>query len=127
MPEAENTDAVKILAAADFKPKVLEAEKDVFVSFCHPLCKVCETVEKNMLKVAEPHDYPSVEFLAMDTSVNDPPGSYPVRTYPTLYLATPKNRTVPLKYVGKDFSLKEMRKFLDAHVSVPRTLAKTEL
>ena len=83
--------------------------------------------EKNMLKVAEPKDYTSVEFLAMDTSLNDPPGTYPVRTYPTLYLATPKNRTVPLKYTGKDFSLKEMRKFLDAHVSVARTMAKTEL
>ncbi|GAU99186.1 hypothetical protein RvY_10222 [Ramazzottius varieornatus] len=127
LPDTEQNDAVKILAAVDFKPKVLESEKDVFVSFCHPLCKVCETVEKNMLKIAEPKDYTSVEFLAMDTSLNDPPGTYPVPTYPTLYLATPKNKTVPLKYTGKDFSLKEMRKFLDRHVSVPRTRAKTEL
>jgi len=117
----------EILAAKQFTDKVIKSEKDTLLSFCHPLCKVCKTVEENMMKIATPNEYPSVEFLAMDTSLNDPPASYAVKTYPTLYLATPKNKTTPLKYTGKDFSTNELYKFLDKHVTLPRVVAKTEL
>ncbi|XP_055350465.1 probable protein disulfide-isomerase A4 [Paramacrobiotus metropolitanus] len=123
----ENTDAVKAVQGATFKEFVLSNPKDVVISFCHPLCTICETLEQNLMKIAQKSEYPNTEFFAMDTSLNDPPASYRPRTYPTLYFASEKNKTAPIRYSGKDWSVKEIHRFLDKHVSQARVLSKSEL
>lgn len=127
LPDEENTDPVKVVSGKTFNRFVVENPKDVLIGFCHPLCTVCKTVEDNMMTIAKLNEYPSAEFLAMDTSLNDPPAVYAPKTYPTIYFTSQKNKKSPIKYTGRDFSLKELHKFLDKNVAEPRVLTKSEL
>lgn len=127
LPLEENTDPLKIVSGQTFNDLVQDNEKDVLISFCHPLCGICKTVEDNLMTIAKKQEYATTDFLAMDASLNDPPATYAPKSYPTILFASAKDKKAPVKYNGKDYSVKEFYKFLDKNVSKPRTLKKSEL
>ncbi|VDM68878.1 unnamed protein product [Strongylus vulgaris] len=106
-PIPDNTGALKVAVAKNFKELVLDADKDALIEFYAPWCGHCKALAPKYEELATKLEKEDVLIVKMDATANDVPPLFEVRGFPTLYWLPKNQKSEPIPYNGgrevKDF------------------------
>ncbi|KAK3426624.1 protein disulfide isomerase-like 1-6 isoform X4 [Eucalyptus grandis] len=126
-PVPDNKEAsIQVVVGKTFDDIVLNSPKNVFLEVHTPWCINCETISKQVEKLANHFkDLNNLVFARIDASANEHP-KLQVVDYPTLLFYPASDKANPIKVSAKS-SLKNMAKVISKHVRSSDDAPKDEL
>jgi protein disulfide-isomerase A1 len=122
----ENKGPVKVVVGKTFESIVFDPHKDVFLEFYAPFCGFCKQLAPIYEELGrEFHGIDSVTIAKIDATANGWPDVVDISGFPTLYLFPANQKDKPIRYEG-DRSLKDIKRFIKEHASIPFELPEED-
>lgn len=99
-PIPDNTGALKVAVAKNFKELVMNSKQDALIEFYAPWCGHCKALAPKYEELAEKLADEDVLIVKMDATANDVPPLFEVRGFPTIYWLPKGNKESPVPYSG---------------------------